>query len=79
MDETNITDMLILIVPRLVKMIMKEQGLTEAEALTQLYSSDLYRQLEKEKTKLLHLSVLTLYNMWLEEKETGKITYPEEA
>lgn len=42
-------------------------------------SSTFYRQLEREETKLWHLSVLTLYDLWLEEKETGKITYPEEA
>ena len=79
MSEKGIKGMLELIVPRLLRMIMEKQSLTEKEALTQLYASDLYRQLEREETKLLHLSIPTLYEMWLEEKESGHITYPEEV
>ena len=71
--------MLELIVPRLLRMIMEKQSLTEKEALTRLYASELYRQLEREETKLWHLSIPTLYEMWLEEKESGHITYPEEV
>lgn len=79
MTEINIKTMLEFIVPRLIRMIMEKQSLTEQDALTQLYSSELYCQLECERTKLWHLSVPTLYALWLEEKETGYITYPEEA
>lgn len=79
MSEKGIKGMLELIVPRLLRMIMEKQSLTEKEALTQLYASDLYRQLEREETKLWHLSIPTLYEMWLEEKESWHITYPEEV
>lgn len=79
MSETSIKAMLEFIVPRLVRMLMEDQSLTEKEALTQLYRSELYRQLEREETKLWHLSVPTLYDLWQEERETGHITYPEEA
>ena len=79
MSEKGIKGMLELIVPRLLCMIMEKQSLTEKEALTQLYASELYRQLEREETKLWHLSIPTLYEMWLEEKKSGHITYPEEA
>ena len=79
MSEKGIKGMLELIVPRLLRMIMEKQSLTEKEALTQLYASDLYRQLEREETKLWHLSIPTLYEMWLEEKESVHITYPEEV
>ena len=79
MSEKGIKGMLELIVPRLLRMMMEKQSLTEKEALTQLYASDLYRQLEREETKLWHLSIPTLYEMWLEEKESGHITYPEEV
>ena len=79
MSEKGIKGMLELIVPRLLRMIMEKQSLTEKEALTQLYASDLYRQLQREETKLWHLSIPTLYEMWLEEKESGHITYPEEV
>ena len=79
MSEKGIKGMLELIVPRLLRMIMEKQSLTEKEALTQLYASDLYRQLEREETKLWHLSIPTLCEMWLEEKDSGHITYPEEV
>lgn len=79
MSEKGIKGMLELIVPRLLRMIIEKQSLTEKEALTQLYASELYRQLEREETKLWHLSIPTLYEMWLEEKESGHITYPEEV
>lgn len=79
MSEVSIKAMLELIIPRLARMIMEKQVLNEKEALTQLYNSELYRQLEREETKLWHLSVLSLYELWFEEKETGMITYPEEA
>lgn len=68
-----------LIVPRLIKMIMEQQTVNEQDAFTILYSSELYRQLDREETKLWHLSIPTLYGMLNEEQETGKITYPEEA
>ncbi len=79
MSEGSIKAMLEFIVPRLIRMIMEKEDLTEKEALTALYESDLYRQLEREETALWHLSVPTLYELWKEEKETGKITYPEET
>lgn len=79
MSEVSIKVMLELIVPRLVKKIIETQNITEKEALTAVYASELYRQLEREETKLWHLSVPTLFGLWLEEKETGSITYPEEA
>ena len=79
MGETSIKAMLEFIVPRLIRMLMGKQSLIETEALTQLYSSELYRQLEREETKPWHLSVPTLYGLWVEEKEIGRIIYPEEA
>ncbi len=79
MNEVSIKAMLELIVPRLVKRIIETQNITEKEALTALYASELYRQLEREETKLWHLSVPTLFDLWLEERETGSISYPEEA
>ncbi len=77
--SNEIKAMLQFIIPRLIKTIMENMGLTEKDALTLLYSSKLYEQLDKEETKLWHLSVPTLFYMFREEQETGKITYPEEA
>jgi len=68
-----------LIIPRLIRKIVENGSITEKEAITRLYSSDLYEKLDNDKTKLWHLSVPTLYEMFREEQETGRITYPEEA
>jgi hypothetical protein len=75
----DIKIMLELIIPRIVGAIMEDMKLSEKEAFTLLYSSKLYEQLDREETKLWHLSVPTLYKMFKEEQKTGKITYPEEA
>ena len=71
--------MLEFIVPRLIKTIIEDRSVSEKEAFTFLYSSKLYEMLDREETKLWHLSVPTLYAMFKEEQDTGQITYPEEA
>jgi hypothetical protein len=79
MNENNIKGTIELIVPRLLSLIRDRCGLTEQEAFTTLYSSELYAQLERDETKLWHLSVPALYELFDEEQRTGKITYPEEV
>lgn len=64
---------------RLVQMIAKEMRISDKQALTLLYSSILYEKFEVEETKVWHLSVPTLFELFIEEQETGKITFPEEA
>jgi len=78
MADTN-KAMLQFIIPRLIKTIVEGRSINENEAFTLLYSSKLYAQLDREQTKLWHLSVPTLYTMFCEEQDTGTITYPEEA
>ncbi|MBX4267999.1 hypothetical protein [Clostridium estertheticum] len=67
------------IVSRLVQMIAKEMITSDKDALNNLYSSKLYEKLEQQETKVWHLSVPTLYNIYIEEIKTGKIVFPEEA
>jgi hypothetical protein len=59
-------------------MIVERQGVSDADALSRLYSSKLYTKLEREETKVWHLSVPTLFSLLVEEQQTGKITFPEE-
>ena len=79
MDEKRFSSQLFLIAPQIVELIVDKNKITEGEATELLYISELYAQLEDEKTKLWHLSLLALFEMFCEERETGKITYPEEA
>ena len=79
MDKKKFTSMLFLIVPQVIKLIIENNDIAEDTATEWLYTSELYAQLEDEQTKLWHLSPLALFEMFCEEKNTGKITYPEEA
>jgi len=75
----RITTALIFLVPQVLELILKEYAVSEEKAVEMLYTSELFRTLEEEETKLWHLSAHTLFAMFQEEQETGQITYPEEA
>lgn len=80
MSEVNeFQAVLQIIVSRLVQVIAKEMDLSAKEALNLLYSSKLYEKLEHEETKVWHLSVPTLYDLFVEEQKSGNISFPEEA
>ena len=68
-----------MLIPLVIREIMKSRNISEQEAFELLYSSFLYSKLEIESTKLWHLSQLTLANLLNEEIETGNIIFPEEA
>jgi len=68
-----------MLIPLVIREIMKSRSISEQEAFEMLYSSFLYSKLEIEDTKLWHLSQLTLANLLNEEIETGTIKFPEEA
>lgn len=78
MEQKKFEAMLVLIVPRVIGLIVQESGLDELTATRVFYESKLYSLLEQEDTKLWHLSPLTLFNMYDEERKTGNITFPEE-
>lgn len=77
MDNKKFEAILNLVIPQLVHIIVEKHGYSEVDATRALYESNLYETLEQEDTKLWQLSPLTLFNMFDEEKKTGKITYPE--
>lgn len=79
MDKKKFEAMLVLIVPQVVHLIAENYGYDEVEASKSFYESTVYSMLEQEDTKLWHLSPLTLFNMYDEEKKTGNITFPEEV
>ena len=75
----RITTALIFLVPQVLEIIMKEYEMDEEKAAEMFYSSELFKTLEDEKTKLWHLSAHALFDLFMEEQQTGQITYPEEA
>ncbi len=79
MDKKKFESMLILIVPKVVKLITENYNLDEIAAFNKFYASKVYEKLEQEETKLWHLSPLTLFNMFDEEQKNGVVIFPEEA
>jgi hypothetical protein len=68
-----------LLVPLVIKEIMKKFKISEEAAFTLFYSSKLYGKIEDEETKLWHFSPLALADILRREIETGKIFFPEET
>ena len=79
MEKKKFEAMLILLVPQVVHLITENYPFDEVTASKEFYDSQVYSFLEQEDTKLWHLSALTLFNMFDEEKKTGTFTFPEEA
>ena len=79
MEKQKFEAMLILLVPQVVHLITENYPCDEVTASKEFYDSQEYSFLEQEDTKLWHLSALTLFNMFDEEKKTGTFTFPEEA
>jgi len=74
----NISPVIAMITPGIVRLLMENRGLTLEEATDMLYNSQLYETLENEKTKVWRLGYPLLYDLLEEELTTGKITFPEE-
>lgn len=79
MDKKKFEAMLVLLVPQIVHLIANNYVWDEVTASKEFYDSKVYSVLEQEDTKLWHLSALTLFNMFDEEKKTGDFTFPEET
>lgn len=77
MEQKKFEAMLVLIVPKVIGLIASNCEMDEVTATRAFYESKVYSLLEQEDTKLWHLSPLTLFNMYDEERQTGNITFPE--
>ncbi len=79
MEKKKFEAVLMLLVPQVIHLIVENYPYDEVTASKEFYSSKVYSFLEQEDTKLWHLSALTLFNMFDEEKQTDTFTFPEEA
>ncbi len=77
MEQLKFEAMLVLIVPMVIGLIVQNYGIDEVTATREFYESTVYSLLEQENTKLWHLSPLTLFHLYDEERKTGNITFPE--
>ena len=67
------------LVEQIVHLITENYEYDEMTASNEFYSSKVYALLEQEETKLWHLSPLTLFNLFDEEKKTGSFELAEEV
>ena len=79
MDNKKYESLLILIIPTVVKLIVENYSWDEITTSDKFYNSKVFECLEREDTKLWHLSPLSLFNMFDEEQKTGTFVFPEEA
>lgn len=77
MDNKFNSILSVALIPQTVALIIKNDNFSEFDALNKFYQSKVYELLSKEETKLWHYSPLTVYNMWKQESETGKVIFPE--
>ena len=76
MDKNEFEDLLQLIVTSTVSLIMKKNKWDEDYALTRFVQSKVYTELEKEETKVWHLSSNMLAILFEEERE-GRLLWPD--
>ena len=77
MDKSKFDAVFSIISAALVEKIATELNLSDKEAITELYSSQLYQILEREETKLWQYSTEKLFEMFLEERNNGSIRFPQ--
>lgn len=61
----------------LIEMIVRKLSISEQDAISKLYNSQLYATLEQEDTKLWHYSTHMLFSLLEQEDRTGSICYPD--
>ncbi|MDR0682714.1 MAG: hypothetical protein LBG15_12850 [Dysgonamonadaceae bacterium] len=77
MDKKAFDALLFLKVQSIISLLMQRKALSFKEALHYLYSSELYRLLEKEETKVWHYNPVMLLDLVEREKETHHLTLPD--
>lgn len=77
MDKSKFDTVFPMICSILVEKIAVELNLLDKDAISELYASHLYELLEKEETKLWQYSTEKLFELFLEERNSGKISFPQ--
>ncbi|SHI08602.1 hypothetical protein [Clostridium grantii] len=77
MDKNKFDAVFPIISAALVEKIAVELNLSDKDAVTELYSSHLYEMLEQEETKIWQYSTEKLFEMFLEQRNSGKISFPQ--
>ena len=76
MDKAKFEALLPLIVAALLQKIIDRKKISQDEAFSQLYNSQLYCALDDEETKVWHYSTEMLFFLFEKEITTGKLEFP---
>lgn len=79
MEDKQLRAILVLLVPQIITEIVSNDSVSTDTAIVEFYNSKLYECLEREDTKLWHLSPKALYELYHQEKTNGEMIFPEEA
>ena len=74
MDEGKFACIMFQKIQTLCDTIKNYYNISYQETLKLLYKSKIYEAIEDEKTKMWYYSNFDLFNMFIEEQETGKYT-----
>lgn len=77
MDKSKFDAMFPIISSALTEKIATELNLSDKIAIEELYSSRLFEILEQEETKLWQYSTEKLFDLFLEERNSGNISFPQ--
>ncbi len=77
MDMKFASILSVALLPQIIDLIAKKEGIDEVSAINEFYRSKTYKYLAEEETKMWHYSPLCIYSIWKEEKETGEVIFPE--
>lgn len=77
MDKSKFDTIFSIIVGDLVKKIAITLDLSDEDAIKELYASRLYAVLENEETKTWQYSTEKLLDMFIEEKNSNRIIFPQ--
>lgn len=77
MDKSRFDAVFPIICSALIEKIALELNLSDKHAIKELYSSHLYEMLEQEEMKTWHYSTEKLFEMFLEEKNSDKISFTQ--
>lgn len=79
MEDKKFEAIMTILVPQVIQLIVENYRSDEITASKAFYESGVYALLEQEDTKIWHLSPLSIYNMFDEERKTGVFEIPEEV
>ena len=79
MGDKKFEAIMTILVPQIIGLIADNCSVDEISASRAFYESKVYALLEQEDTKLWHLSPLSIFNMFDEERRTGAFEIPEEV